>query len=386
MAAFSTLMAQDAPLPILDPSIMGELDAALKSGSEARRIDMLARIADVFAADAPRYSEEQLRLFDELMVRLIESVGPKARAALAAKLAPIENAPSGVVHALAFDHDIQVAGPVLTRSERLTEPALLASAKTKSLQHLLAVSRRRALGEAVTDLLIERGDRKLNLSTARNRSARISDFGFRLLVKWATGDDELAAVVGMRPDIPRPHFLVLLENASRNVRAQLAAANPQAESAAEKTVNDVVSTVDSNAPARQAAMLARLERQHRLGQLTEMEIARFASDHKLDETTAGLAIVCDMPADVVERALLDRNSELTLILAKVAGLTAESTRAVLALRGPEHGASSQDIERALDNYDRLPVDTACRVLGFFRDRAKGSTGSASERARAVNSW
>ncbi len=78
MAAFSTLMAQDAPLPILDPSIMGELDAALKSGSEARRIDMLARIADVFAADAPRYSEEQLRLFDELMVRLIEFGGTES--------------------------------------------------------------------------------------------------------------------------------------------------------------------------------------------------------------------------------------------------------------------------------------------------------------------
>jgi hypothetical protein len=93
-----------------------------------------------------------------------------------------------------------------------------------------------------------------------------------------------------------------------------------------------------------------------------------------------------MPADVVERALLDRNSELTLILAKVAGLSPETTRAILALRGPERGASSQDIERALDNYGKLPVDTACRVLGFFRDRARGSTGSAAERPKAVNSW
>jgi uncharacterized protein (DUF2336 family) len=379
-------MAQDASLSILGSSIMGELDAALKSGSEARRIDMLARITDVFTADAPRYSEEQVRFFDDLMVRLIESVGSGARATLAVKLAPIGNAPSAVIHALAFDHDIQVAGPVLTRSERLQEQALLSSARTKSLQHLLAISRRRDLGEPVTDLLIERADRKLTLSTVRNCSARISDFGFRLLVKWATGDDELAAVVGMRPDIPRPHFLVLLENASRNVRARLAAAKPQGKSAAEQTVNDIVGADDSNAPARQAAMLARLERPHRLGRLTEAEIAQFANDRKLDETAAGLAIVCNMPADVVERALLDRNSELTLILAKVAGLSPESTRAILALRGPERGASSQDIERALDNYGRLPVDTACRVLGFFRDRARGSTGSAPEPPKAVNSW
>jgi uncharacterized protein (DUF2336 family) len=379
-------MAQDAPLSILGSSIMSELDAALESGSEARRIEMLARIADVFTADAPRYSEEQVRFFDDLMVRLIEAVGPNARATLAARLAPIANAPSDAIHALAFDHDIKVAGPVLTRSSRLQEHALLASAKTKSLQHLLAISRRRDLAEAVTDLLIERGDRKLNLSIAKNANARISDFGFRLLVKWATGDDELAAAVGTRPDIPRPHFLVLLENASRDVRARLAAANPQAKTAAEQTVNDIVRADDRDVPARQAAILARLERQHRIGRLTETDIIQFARDGKVTETAAGLAIVCDMPPEVVERALLDRNSELTLILAKVAGLSAESTRAILALRGPEHGASSQDLERALDSYDRLPVDTACRVLGFFRDRAKGSTGSAPDPARAVNSW
>jgi hypothetical protein len=226
----------------------------------------------------------------------------------------------------------------------------------------------------------------LNLSIARNKSARISDFGFRLLVKWATGDDELATVVGLRADIPRPHFLVLLENASRSVRARLAAATPRATSSAERIVSDIVGADESNAPARLAATRARLERQHRLARLTESEIAQFAKDGKLDETAVSLAIVCDMPADVVERALTDQNSEMVLILAKVAGLSPASTRAVLALRGPERGASSQDAERALDNYDRLPVDTARRVLGFFRDRAKASMAPAPERPLAVNGW
>ena len=64
---------------------------------------MLARVTDVFTADATRYSEEQVRFFDDLMVRLIESVGSGARATLAVKLAPIGNAPSGAIHALAFD-------------------------------------------------------------------------------------------------------------------------------------------------------------------------------------------------------------------------------------------------------------------------------------------
>jgi hypothetical protein len=82
-----------------------------------------------------------------------------------------------------------------------------------------------------------------------------------------------------------------------------------------------------------------------------------------------------MPSDVVERALADENSELTLILAKVAGFSPRSTRAVLGLR-PER--SSQDMDQALDSYDRLPADTARRVLDFFRDRAKGPIGSGRD--------
>jgi uncharacterized protein (DUF2336 family) len=373
-------MVQDAQMSILGSSIMGELDAALKSGSEPRKTEMLARIADVFIAGASRYSEEQLRLFDDIMLRLIDAVGSSARAVLAVKLAPIANAPSGVIHALAFDHDIEVAGPVLTESARLQEQALLASAKTKSLRHLLAIARRQDLGEALSDVLIERGDRKLNLSIAGNSSARISEFGFRLLVKWATGDDELAALVGMRADIPRPHFLVLLENASRPVRARLAAANPQTTSAAERMVSEIVGANEGS--ARLAAARVRLERQHRLGRLTETEIAQFAGDRKLEETAVALAIVCDMPTDIVERALIDQNSELALILAKVAGLSPRSTRAILALRGPER--SSQDMDQALDSYDRLPADTARRVLGFFRDRAKGLMGPGPARPLAAN--
>src|ERR1700689_2383569 len=105
MAAFSALMVQDTQPSILSSSIMGELDAALKSGSEARRVDMLARVANVFAVDASRYTKEQLRFFDAIMVRLIDSVGTKLRATLPSKLAPISVAPSGVNHALAFDND-----------------------------------------------------------------------------------------------------------------------------------------------------------------------------------------------------------------------------------------------------------------------------------------
>jgi len=361
-------LAMTRTLPLID-----ELEAALNSGTNSRRIEMLTRITDLFVDGATRYTEEQIGVFDDVMVRLVSTIEAKARAKLAHRLAPIANAPSSLIHMLAFDDDIEVARPVLKQSERLEDPALVASANTKSQQHLFAISQRRSLSEAVTDVLVEHGDREVVHSVVKNAGARFSDAGFRMLVHRSAGDDDLATIVGMRSDIPRPHFLLLLEKASSAVRTRLAAENPQARSAIEGVVAEVVGGIREdarNASPDFAAALAAVERQNRLRRIGEAEIYQYARDRKFEETAIALSLLCDTPIDVVERALLDPGAEIVLILAKVAGLSATTTKAILLLRAADRGMSAKDLDQALASFNRLQTETAKRVLGFFRTRTK----------------
>ena len=369
-------------LPLID-----ELETALTSGTDSRRIEMLTRITDLFVGGAARYSDEQIGLFDDVMVRLVSTIEAKARAKLAHRLAPIANAPSSVIHMLAFDDDIDVAQPILKRSDRLEDPALLASANTKSQLHLFAISQRRSLSEAVTDVLVERGDREVVHSVVKNVGARFSDAGFRMLVKRSAGDDDLATIVGMRSDIPRPHFLVLLEKASSEVRARLAAENPQATSAIEGVVAEVVGGIRDdtrNSSPDFAAAQAAVERQNRVRRIGETEIYQYARDRKFEETAIALSLLCDTPIDVVERALLDPGAEIVLILAKVAGLSATTTKAILLLRAADRGMSAKDLDQAVASFNRLQPDTALRVLSFFRTRTKKPPQPTAPRAVAVN--
>ena len=355
-------------LPLID-----ELEAAVTSGTIARRIEMLTRVTDLFIDGAPRYSGEQIDVFDDVMVRLVSTIEAKARARLAYRLAPIANAPTHVINMLAVDDDIEVAHPVLSQSERVDESVLLASASTKSQLHLFAIAQRKSLSEAVTDVLVERGDRDVVHSVVKNSGARFSDAGFRMLVKRSAGDDDLAVEVGMRSDIPRAHFLVLLEKASSTVRSRLAAENPQASSAIEGVVAEVVGGIRSearNASPDFAAAQAAVERQNRIRRLGEEEIYQYARDRKFEETAIALSILCDTPIDVVERALLDPGAEIVLILAKVAGLSSTTTKAILLLRAADRGMSAKDLDMALASFNRLQPDTARRVLGFFRTRVK----------------
>ena len=369
-------------LPLLD-----ELEAALADRSIPRRIEMLTRITDLFVNGAPNFSEDQIGVFDDVMARLVSTIEAKARAKLAHRLAPIANAPSNVIHMLAFDDDIEVAHPVLTQSERLDDRDLVVSASSKSQQHLFAIAQRRSLSEAVTEVLVERGDRDVVHSVVKNTGARFSDAGFRMLVKRSSDDDILATEVGLRNDIPRPHFLLLLEKASSEVRARLSAENPQAASAIEGVVAEVVGGIRNdarNASPDFAAAQAAVERQNRIRRIGEAEIYQYARDRKFEETAIALSIMCDTPIDVVERALLDPGAEIVLILAKVAGLSSTTTKAILLLRAADRGMSAKDLDQALSSFNRLQPDTARRVLGFFRTRVKKPVGPMVSQAVAVN--
>ncbi len=370
-----------------NPSLLDELEAAVASGSNARRLQILTGITDLFVASAPRYSEDQIAVFDEVMARLVLTIEAKSRARLAHRLAPIANAPSSVIYMLAFDDDIEVARPVLIQSERLGERELLANASGKSQLHLAAIARRRSLGEAVTDVLVERGDREVVHAVVRNTDARFSDAGFCMLIKRSVGDDALATEVGRRHDIPRPHFLMLLVIASSEVRAQLSAENPQAPGPVENVLAEGVGGMRNDpryASPNFAAALAEVKRQSRIRQIGEEDVYQYARDRKFEETAIALSILCDTPIDVVERALLDPSVEIVLILARVAGLSSTTTKAVLLLRAAERGMAANDLERALVSFDRLQPQTARRVLSFLRTRVKKPAPSMIAPAVAVN--
>jgi len=354
-------------------TLIEELERTLASGTNEQRIQALARITDLFVASAGRYSEDQIGLFDDVILRIAARIEAKTLAKLSNRLAAIPHAPAKVMKQLAFHDDIAVARPVLSLSERLDDNDLLVNARTKSQQHLLAISERKSLSEIVTDVLVERGNRDVVHSVAKNNGARFSDAGFRVLVNRSHGDDVLATHVGMRRDIPRQHFLMLVEQASANVREKLTAANPQAALAVKDVVAEVVGGIRSevrNASPAYAAAKAQVEAMHRAGRLAEAEVYQFARDRKFEETAIALSVMCGIEPDAVERALLDQGSEISLILAKFAGLSWTTAKAILLLQSADRGMSAQDLDQAMKNFGRLQPETARRVIGFYRTRRK----------------
>ena len=349
-------------------SLLPELEDVVQHGSAEKRAETLRRITTLFLDGAPGFNAEHIALFDDVIGCLIEEIEAKALAELARRIAPVANAPAGVVSTLAKNDDITVAGPVLKQA-KLVDRDLLYIAENKSQAHLLAMSARLGLNEALSDILVERGDREVARSIANNRHAQLSDNAFTTLVKRAEQDNVLAEKVGMRTDIPPRLFRQLLVRASEVVQKRLLAkAKPETQAEIRRVLAQVTDEVAAKAaPRNYAAALATVRSLHSQHKLGEVDIANFARSGKNEETIAALAILCAVPAEVVDRLMNGERADPVLILSRASGLGWQTVRAILNAR-PGVKPSPHGLDVARENFERLTVTTAQRVVRFWQVR------------------
>ena len=350
---------------------LSELEEALENGPADRRAKTLRRVTDLFVFGSSHFSSEHVALFDGVFNHLIADIETEVRAALAERLKSVVNAPPGLIRTLAFDDAISVAGPILANSAQIDNAALVENARTKSQDHLLAISKRPTLVETVTDVLVERGDRDVTLSTARNAGAVISETGYIRLVKRSEGDDELTKTVGARPEIQRQHFLKLLSTASKAVRIALQAAHPENVVDVERAVADVATRIQTRAATAShdfRAAQAMVGRLHAAGKLTETVVENFARDGKFEETAAALSVMGQFPIDLIERSMVMEREETVLIVTKAVGLSWQTAKAVLQLCAGKAGVSAERLENSRTIYSNMKRDTALQVLNYQRSR------------------
>jgi uncharacterized protein (DUF2336 family) len=353
----------------VDQSLMNDLEQAILVSSTARRAASLQHVVNLFVARAADFSEAQVGLFDVVIMRLVETIETEVRAKLANQLAPIPNAPPRIIHTLAFDDEIDVARPVLMQSERLDEAALVRNAATKGQGHLLAIAQRKTISPSVTDVLVQRGDSIVVARTAENKGAKFSDNGYAGLIQRSADSEQLALIVGTRPELPRHQFLKLLTIASGAVRTRLERENPQAVGEIRRVVREVEMNIESRTAAKShdySEALEIVEQLSRDGELHEHSVFSLAADGKFEQTVVALSLFAEVPIAVVERALTGDRPELLLMLLKAMKFNWATVKAIIGLRELQKPREPFDLEQCLASYERIKLTTAQQAVRYHR--------------------
>jgi uncharacterized protein (DUF2336 family) len=361
-------------------SFLQEFDVVVSQGSGESRERALWYATDLLIVG--RYTEDEIWMFGEIIGRLERDIETATRAKLAKRLARTDNAPFKVIDKLAFDDSIEVAGPVLRQSQRIDTRTLIANARSKSQNHLLAISKRKSLCEGLTDELVSRGNSEVVRSVAENHGAQFSDFGILHMIKRSESDSILFEQLGHRKDIPRHTFQQLIAKASDNAKKRLESERPEAAGQIRNLVTDVTGALHAKfGPASKDYFHAKraVAKQHHRGNLNEKQIAEYAQSHEFEETTVGLALLCSLPVDVVERALLDKNRDIVLLLAKALAFSWETTMALLFLGAPVHRIMAHDLEAMKQKFAELSAEMSKGVLEAYRSRRQAVAADSENR-------
>ena len=362
-----------------EPSLISELDEGLKCSASSKRVEVLRRVTDLFLINSDAFEVHHIELFDDVLGRMIEHIESKALAELGQRLAPVANAPTGVIRRLAMHDEIVVAGPVLTTSNRLTTTDLVAIAAEKGQGHLLAIAGRNQIDTQVTDILVERGDTEVARKVAVNSGARFSSGGYATLVTRAEHDDTLAEGIGRRADIPPKLFKVLLEKATETVRARLKEHLPaELANGAMQKLRSIASELAPKVPTRNytsAQFLTKL--MHQENKLGEKEIHEFVRGNRFEEAVAALALRASTQIDIIERLMDGGHIEALLIPCKAAGLTWPTVRSLMQLHACHSTTSEEKFGTMRRDFLKLSASAAQRILRFWQVRSTKDGMSAN---------
>lgn len=350
-------------------SLVTELEDALKTGSPDKRLATLRKVTGLFLDESNRLNEQQIAVFDDVLVHLIQRIETKALVELSKSLAPVNNAPIEVIRRLSRYDEITIAGPVLSQSNRLSENDLVDIAKHKGQGHLLAISGRASLPETVTDVLVDRGDVQVRRTLAQNAGAQLSEFGFTSLVKKSASDEKLAEKLGLRLDIPLELLRQLLARATDLVRSRLlASASPENQEKIQRALASIANEVgrEATSPRDFAHADSMAHELNQRGKLTETALLEFIKERKYEDMVATLALFCGVKSDLIERLMKNMRHDGLIVACKAAKLSWATAKLILQSRFAHHLISEQEHCEAKDVFLELSQAAAQRSMRFMQ--------------------
>jgi uncharacterized protein (DUF2336 family) len=368
-------------------ALIAELELAVQGGSSERRLQMLRQVTDLFLSDADRLNENQIGVFDDVLVRLMEQMETRALAQLGNTLSGSRVAPKETVRQLAYHEEVSVAAPVLAKSARLSEGDLIEIANLRGPQHLLAISHRDSLSEGVTDVLLRRGDSQVSHALVKNTGARFSEFGYATLIESSEKDDALAGKLGLRIDIPLKVLRELLSRASAAVRERLLrTAPPEMRAKIQEAIRTVVEQIAAPAlvPEDYSESESMVLALNRAGKLGDQTINRFALQGEYNHIIAALSLLNSVKIEAIEPLIGNPRPDGLIVACKAARLNWSTTSMILRNRPHCRPLDKQDFEYGREVFEALSLSSAQRTIRFWSARGSARKADAPNTAIAIS--
>ena len=337
------------------------------------RKQLVAIVSDLFFDKGTALTAHERALMTDILKKLINDVAVPVRKALAERLSRVASAPHDVIVALAND-DIDVAQPILMRSEALLDVDLIEIIRHRTLQHQLAIAMRRNLSEQVSDALVDAGSHDVVKTLLENPDSRISEATMGYLVEQSRRVDSFQEPLVCRQDLPvalakKLYFWVsaalrqhILENFDIDV--------PTLDEAAEGAARDAAALVPPNgaSEADRSAILARRLAESR--QVSPRLLVQTLRQGEIPLFEALLSEMSGLRLRLVRRLLFEPGGEGLAVCCRGLDIDKPTFATIFLLsrraRPSERSMDPRELSRILSFFENVRAEAARTVLARWR--------------------
>nr|WP_221212432.1 DUF2336 domain-containing protein [Brevundimonas lenta] len=349
---------------------MPDLIALAEEGSSEKRRALLRELTEHFFG-SPARTETEDKLYGAVLAKLADDMETAVRAELSARFATTADAPHSLIRRLAND-EASVAGAVLSQSPVLTDEDLLGVVRSHGQDHLRAVSARPSVSEAVSEVIVERGDDETLGTLLRNDGARLSRKASEAAVERAKVNPALHEATVSRatlpPDLLNDMYFVVEARLRNQILEQNARMDPALLDSALAAGRARIATDDGALPADYSECLAYVEELKAAGQLTPQMLARFLRSGGRTAFLIALAQLSDIDFHTARQIVERRELDALAVVCKAADLDRALflTYAVVLLN--DDGDAMAKAHSYARMYADLSREAALRTLRFWRMR------------------
>lgn len=351
-------------------SKLNNLVALAKEKSSERRRTLLREVTDLFFDEPPGRDTEVSRHFDDVLSALAEQTAQEARAELSERFADAPLAPKGLVLKLAQDA-IEVAAPILAKSNVLDEKDLLSIAETGEQTHLKAISQRESVSERLSDTIVRRGDDHTVATLVRNEGAQISHQTFEVVSERAETSSVLQEPLIERPDTPNDILADLMLTVENRLRERIVdrfnEVDPAVlEQAMEASRQRLSARLEEDREVEEARKYIRSQQVRR--KLDGTLLARLLREREHIRFYVGFSEMTGVDLVAARRAIEQECIDPLALICKAAGFDKALFVTLAVLRGSANAEAFNDAKELGQLYNRITLEDSERAMRFWRMR------------------
>ncbi len=331
-------------------SDMGRLVQLVANPGGTSRDDIYLAVASLYQTQAPNLSERERGLMREILQRLAKDVEMAIRIRLAEKLADDPEAPLDLI-LLLVDDKIEVARPIILRSRRLSDAAILSFLQETSIEHQTACAARPQIGEPVTAVLAKSDAEPVLVALVRNATAKIAPATFEALVEKSRRIAGIQEPLVRRDDLPAPLATQMCAWVSDALKSYIVQSHKIAPEAVTAVVGEAARAVQQPIQPSDASAQKLVDKLAAAGQLRAGFLLRVLHQGQMDMFEVAFAKLLGLTTDEFRTVFYRGGPRAVALACRAVGIDKCVFQTVFDLSRKSRGVSL-----SITNEERHDVD------------------------------